>query len=206
MTALCERKKEHRTTFYYYDTMQVTALLCFNLFGCFVTLLALFLGQTEIIEASSVASLGLNIFGGLVLALGAVYGVVAEGNIDLIPFVILNATWTGVSLVNLLCKCNKREPSPSPASSTLPFSAFRPHPNGTDACEHDSATWKSIAREDDTQEWESNCELCGRQIWHMKEGWTTAKDKIGNVTYVSRWHLKDIQDMTEQEKISEKIF
>lgn len=172
--------------------MQVTGLVCFNLFGCFITLLALLLGQTEIIEASSVAGLGLNLFGGLILALGAVYGVVVEGNIDLIPFIILNATWAGLSLINLF--------------RTFPFSAFRPHPNGIAACEHEFATWKSIAREDDTQEWESNCELCGSQRWHMKEGWTRAKDKKGNVMHVSRWHLKDIQDMTEQEKISEKMF
>lgn len=185
--------------------MEVTWLLLFNMLGCFVTLLALILGQTKIVDAASLPGLALNGLGGLILALGATFGVTLEGNVELLPWVILNSTWTVISLVNLIRHISKR-PKQLPSSATLPVSAFRSNPSNRPVCEHIDASWRSIARADGKWEWESSCHTCGIQTWHMKEGWRRIKDNEGNLMHVQQWHVKAMKDMTEEEKMEEKRF
>ena len=63
--------------------LEFTWLLVVNLIGCFVLLAALFLGQTQIVEASSFLGLALNFFGGFILFVGACYGVFVMKNVPL---------------------------------------------------------------------------------------------------------------------------
>ena len=192
--------------------MKVTWLLMFNMTGCFITLLALFLAQTKIWTAHSLRGLAINGLGGLILAVGALFGVVAANNLELLPWVILNSTWTLISMVNFVREWKKTRKKRSnqhqvPSSVNLPAFAYRSNPNQP-VCEHIAdATWKSVEREDGKWEWESDCHLCGIQTWHMKDGWSKAKDHNGNVIYVQQWHAKALpEDMTMEEKRVDKIF
>jgi len=168
--------------------LKFTPLLGFNLFGCFITLLALFLTQQEIVDASSFPGLGLNFAGGLILALGAVYGVFIEDNQELIPSIILNTVWCILSATTFLYKWRK-PPSSIASSSTLPLGAERLNP-ANPACAHDHAVWKSVERDDGRWEWESSCDICGTQTWHMPVGFEKTTDENGNIIYVQKWHAK----------------
>ena len=79
--------------------LEFTWLLVVNLIGCFVLLAALFLGQTQIVEASSFLGLALNFFGGFILFVGACYGVFVMKNVELVPSIILNVVWTLLSAI-----------------------------------------------------------------------------------------------------------
>lgn len=169
--------------------LEFSWLLVVNLIGCFITLGALFLGQTQIVEASSLLGVSLNFFGGFILFVGACYGVFVMKNVELVPSIILNGVWTLLSAVNLIYKwmqCGKRK---SMRASTLPVTAERMNPSSDQNrpdCDHESAVWTSIDRGTDGNsewEWESQCDICGTQVWYMPTGWSKEKDENGNVLY-----------------------
>ena len=175
--------------------LEFTWLLVVNLIGCFVLLAALFLGQTQIVEASSFLGLALNFFGGFILFVGACYGVFVMKNVELVPSIILNVVWTLLSAISFIHKWMHWGKPNSTRASTLPVTAVRMNPSSdqhrTD-CDHESAVWASIDRGNSEWEWETQCDICGTQVWHMPTGWSKEKDENGNVVFQQQWHAKKI--------------
>ena len=109
--------------------LEFTWLLVVNLIGCFVLLAALFLGQTQIVEASSFLGLALNFFGGFILFVGACYGVFVMKNVELVPSIILNVVWTSLSAISFIHKWMHWGKPNSTRASTLPVTAVRMNPS-----------------------------------------------------------------------------
>ena len=182
--------------------LEFTWLLVVNLIGCFVLLAALFLGQTQIVEASSFLGLALNFFGGFILFVGACYGVFVMKNVELVPSIILNVVWTLLSAISFIHKWMHWKKPKSVRASALPVTAVRQYVTGDPSsdqhrpdCDHDSAVWTSINRGTDGNsdwEWETQCDICGMQVWHMPTGWSKEKDENGNVVFQQQWHAKKI--------------
>ena len=177
--------------------LEFTPLLAFNLFGCCLSLFALFLGQTKLVDTASLKGLALNGVSGFILAAGACYGVLSKQNLELLPWAVLNGIWSLISVVTFFYRwskcCQSAELLPVTvvlSAETLPVAAVRMNPLKP-LCEHEDATWKAKQRDDGKWEWESHCELCGIQKWHMREAWSKQSDEEGNLIRVQRWHAKD---------------